>query len=147
MSCPGIGGYQLLESKNLETCENIADIAWQLLPKYLSWRYFPSLTNTGMVKLLVRECLSWGVRLQFVTWISKSLSWKMNRAQFPKRLIRIVCCLITNMKNYTVCENWMEHSLHPTLREYFFEVVNVLHTLTKANGNLAVMWRQKLRKQ
>jgi len=49
---------------------------------------------------------------------------------------RTVSCLGTNMKNYAACERCMEHSFHPMLREYPFEVANGLLT-APGGGNPA----------
>jgi len=64
---------------------------------------------------------------------------KMNCVQFRQsvRPNRTVCCLGANMKKYVACEDCVDHSLHPRLREYLFEVETVLLTLPGAVGNLA----------
>ena len=50
---------------------------------------------------------------------------------------RTVFCLGADMKNYTACEQWMDHSIHPRLCEYLFELKNTLLTVPRAVGPLA----------
>ena len=50
---------------------------------------------------------------------------------------RAISCLGANMKDYATCEQCMDHSLRPRLREYLFEVANALLTLPITDGNLA----------
>jgi hypothetical protein len=47
-----------------------------------------------------------------------------------------VICLGTNMKDYATGEHCMDHSHHPRLREYLFEVANELLTVPRAVCNL-----------
>ena len=70
----------------------------------------------------------------------KSLLWKMNCIEFRQadRLIQILGCLGTNMKNYAAGKHWMEHSLYPWLCECLFEIANVLLTVPREVGTLAV---------
>ena len=56
----------------------------------------------------------------------------------PVRLANMISsCLGSNMKNYAACEHCMDHSHHPMLREYFFEVANGPLTIPRATGNFA----------
>ena len=41
------------------------------------------------------------------------------------------------MKEYATCEHSMDHSVHPRLCEYLFEIPNVLLTVPRAFGSLA----------
>ena len=40
------------------------------------------------------------------------------------------------MKEYAACEHSMDHSVHPRLCKYLFEVANVLLTAPRVVGNL-----------
>jgi len=48
---------------------------------------------------------------------------KTNCVQFRQsvRPNRTISCLGTNMEKYSACENCVDHSCHPRLREYLFE--------------------------
>jgi len=48
---------------------------------------------------------------------------------------RIVSCLGANMKEYATCEHYMDHSVHPRLCEYLFDVANAMLTVPKEVGN------------
>ena len=49
----------------------------------------------------------------------------------------IVPCLGANVKKYAACEDCIDHSCHPRLCEFLFEVANALLTVPRAIGNVA----------
>ena len=61
------------------------------------------------------------------SWVVSCPIWQINS----------IPCLSANMKNYAARKHRMDHSFHPKSREYSLEVVNLLHTLTKAVGTVA----------
>jgi hypothetical protein len=48
---------------------------------------------------------------------------------------KTVFCLGANMKECAACEHCMDHSLHPRLLEYLFEVENALLTVPRMDDN------------